>query len=333
MPELVAEVDEGHLAVNIDDKQVMFVSDLQARLALPPNGFDIAIAGRFAHWGPVSAGGRFLSTGENTLEITGLSLAGGRSSLTDLSGRVIWGKAPSLEITSGRSVIFLQDIAERLSAIENVRDALKSVKSLTGTINLTGFTFAGPLLHPGRGTMEASGSVSKITVDAISLPGPMTINSGRFKAAMDRISITDAQAKFLDASFVTPILVSGPGQPAYSIDVSITGKNGPAAVQWASAKFNLPPELTLRAPLSLTQTRFRKQKDGKTSLRGTLQVQNGPLVSTDIYWDEQELRIKQFDIQDEGFKVRAAAHYRSIPAMTREKNRKKQGSGSGSGKA
>ncbi len=261
------------------------------------------MAGRFADWGPASASGRFLSTGENTLEITGLSLAGGRSSLTDLSGRVIWGKAPSLEITSGRSVIFLQDIAERLSGIETVRDALKSVKSLKGTINLTGFTFAGPLLHPGRGTMEASGTVSKITVDAQSLPGPVTVDRGTFKAEMDRISVTNAQAKFLDASFVTSILISGPGQPAYSIDVSISGNTGPAAVQWASAKFNLPPELTLRAPLSITQTRFRKQKDGKTSLRGTLQVQNGPLVSTDIYWDEQELRIKQFDIQDEGSKA------------------------------
>jgi hypothetical protein len=36
------------------------------------------------------------------------------------------------------------------------------------------------------------------------------------------------------------------------------------------------------------------------SLRGTLQVQNGPLVSADIYWDKQELRIKRLDIQDEG---------------------------------
>jgi hypothetical protein len=302
-PELVAEVDEGRLAVNIDDKQVMFVSDLQARLALPPNGFDIAIAGRFAHWGPISAGGRFLSTGENTLEITGLSLAGGRSSLTDLSGRVIWGKAPSFKITSGRSVIFLQDIPDRLSAIETVRDALNSVKSLKGTINLTSFTFAGPLLHPGRGTMDASGNVANMTVDAQALPGPVKVNSGKFKATMDSISVTDARVEFLDASFMTSILISGPSQPAYSIDVSISGNTGPAAVQWASAKFNLPSELTLRAPLSLTQTRFRKQKDGKTSLRGTLQVQNGPLVSTDIYWDEQELRIKQFDIRDEGSKA------------------------------
>jgi hypothetical protein len=302
-PELVAEVYEGRLAVNIDDKQVMFVSELEARLALPPKGFDISITGNFDHWGPASAGGRFLSKGENVFDITGLSLAGGRSSLTDLSGRVVWGKAPSLEITSGRSMIFLQDIPERLSGIETVRNALTPVKSLKGAINITSFTFAGPLLHPGRGTMEASGTVSKITVDAVSLPGPVTVNSGAFKAAMDSISVTDARAKFLDASFVTSILISGAGQPAYSFDVSITGNTGPVAVQWVSAKFNLPPELTLRAPLSLTQTRFRKQKDGKTLLHGTLQVQNGPLLSADIYWDKEELRIKQLEIRDEGSKA------------------------------
>jgi len=302
-PELVAEVDEGRLAVTADNKQVMFVRDLQARLALPPNGFDIAITGNVDHWGTVSASGRFLSTDKDILEIKSLSLSGGRSSLSDLSGRVNWEKAPSLEITSGRSVIFLQDLTERLLSVETVHNSLESVHTLKGTINLTSFTFAGQLLHPERGTIEASGSVANVIVDAAILPGPVKVNSGTFKATMDSVSVTDARAELLDASFVTSILISGLSHNKHSIDVSVTGNTGPATVRWASAKFDLPPKLTLRAPLSLSQTRFRRQKDGKTSLRGTLQVQNGPLVSTDIYWDERELLIKQFDIQDEGSKA------------------------------
>ncbi len=298
-PELVAEVDKGRLAVSIDDKQSPFVSDLQARLALPPNGFDIAITGNVEHWGTVSASGRFLATGENTLEIRGLSLAVGRSSLTDLTGRLNWEMGPSLEITSGTSVIFLQDLSERLSAFEMVRNALKSVKTLKGSINLTSFTFAGPLLHPGQGTMETSGSVANITVDASTLPGPLKVNSGMFKATMDSVSVTDAHAEFLDASFVTSIDVSGLGHEEHSIDITVTGKTGPNTIQWASAKFDLPPQLTLRTPLSLSQARYHKQKDGKSSFRGTLQIQNGPLVSTNIFWDEQELLLKQFDIKDE----------------------------------
>jgi len=57
-PELVALVNEGRLSVAIDSKKVLSVSGLDARLALPPNGFDIAITGNFARWGAVSAGGR-----------------------------------------------------------------------------------------------------------------------------------------------------------------------------------------------------------------------------------------------------------------------------------
>ena len=64
---------------------------------------------------------------------------------------------------------------------------------------------------------------------------------------------------------------------------------------------NLPSELTLHAPLSLSQTRFRRQQDGKTSLRGTLQVQDGPLVSADIHWDEQELRVQTVRHPGRGF--------------------------------
>ena len=302
-PELVFDVDEGSLAVDSDDKRIMSVRDLQARLSLPTNGFDIAITGNVDHWGMVSASGRFLSTDKNILEIKNLSLSGGRSSLSNLSGRVNWEKAPYLKITSGRSVIFLQDLTERLSTVEKVRNALESVHSLKGTINLTSFTFAGPLLDPESGTMEASGSVADVIVDAAILPGPAKVNSGTFKATMDSVSVTDARAELLDASFMTSILISGFSHNKHSIDVSVAGNTGPATVRWASAKFDLPPEMTPRAPLSLSQTRLRWQKGGRSSLRGTLQVQNGPLVSTDIFWDEKELLIKQLDIQDEGSKA------------------------------
>jgi hypothetical protein len=302
-PELVAEVDEGRLIVSIDNKQTMFVRDLQARLALPPKGFDIAVTGNVDHWGKVSASGRFLSTGEDSFMIENLSLSGGRSSFSDLSGRVNWEKSPLLEITSGRSVIFLQDLSERLSTVETIRNALKSVNSLKGSINLTSFTFAGPLLHPGRGTMKASGSVADVTVAALPLPGPLKIKSGTFMATMDSVSVTDARAELLDASFVTSIHISGPIHDVHAVDVSLQGNTGPETVRWASTKFDLPPELTLRAPLSLSQIRLRWQKDGKTSLRGTLQVLNGPLVSTDSSWDKREVLVKLLNIQDEGSKA------------------------------
>ena len=302
-PKLVAEVDKGRLNVSIDNKQAMFIRDLQARLALPTNGFNIAISGNVDQWGTVSASGRFLSTGEDNLIIEDLSLAGGRSSLTNLSGRVNWEKSPFFEISSGKSVIFLQDLSERLSSFEPVRNALKSVHSLKGSINLASFTFAGPLLHPGRGNMKASGSVADVMVDALPLPGPLKVKSGTFIATLDSVSVTDARAEILDASFITSILVSGPIRDVHAVEVSLQGNTGPETVRWASAKFELPPELTLRAPLSLSYTRFRRQKDGKTSLRGALQVQDGPVVSTDIFWNEQELLIKQLDIQDEGAKA------------------------------
>ncbi len=233
-PELVAEVDEGRIVVSVDDKQVMLVSNLRIRCALPPNGFDIEATGNTDHWGTVSARGRFLSTGEDSLEIKNLSLSGGRSSLSDLSGRLSWGKAPSLEITSGSSVIFLQDLSERLSTHEMIRNALRSVNVLKGTINLTSFTFAGPLLHPGSGTMEAVGSVENVAVDATILPGPVKVNSGAFKATMDSVSVTDARASILDSSFTTSVLISGPINALRSVDVSLTGKvrpgNGPMGI-------------------------------------------------------------------------------------------------------
>ncbi len=50
--------------------------------------------------------------------------------------------------------------------------------------------------------------------------------------------------------------------------------------------------------------------DGKTSLRGKLQVQDGPLVSTNITWDQQETVVKQFDIRDEGSKASFTFHRR-----------------------
>jgi hypothetical protein len=92
-------------------------------------------------------------------------------------------------------VIFLQDLTERLSSVETVHNALESVHTLKGTINLTSFTFAGQLLYPERGTIEASGSVANVIVDAVILPGPVKVNSGTFTATMDSVSVTDARAE------------------------------------------------------------------------------------------------------------------------------------------
>jgi hypothetical protein len=309
-PELVVELDNGRLAITINGDTGLFVSNLEIRCALPPNSFDIKAAGDVDHWGTVSASGRFLSTDKDNLLVEGLTLSVGRSSFSDLSGRISWDEIPFLEIKSGRSEIFLQDLSERLLTVEIVRNALKSVSSLKGTITLTSFTFTGPLLHPGRGTMDAEGSVADVAVDASILPGPIKVKRGQFKATMDSISLTDARTGLLDTSFTASVLISGFPHSLRAADVSLQGNTGPETVRWVSTRYNLPSELTLRAPLTLSNIRLRWQADGKTSLRGTLQVQKGPLVHADIYWDKQELLVKQFNIQDERSKASITFRHR-----------------------
>ena len=122
---------------------------------------------------------------------------------------------------------------------------------------------------------------------------------GKLYKAGNNILINDLSASIFDSSFTASAVISGFDQEIDSADVSINGNMGQETVRWVSKIFNLPPEHTLRAPLSISNAHLIWQAGSNLAVTGIAAIQNGPTFSLDLRKYAGVLAIKQLIIKDE----------------------------------
>ncbi len=82
------------------------------------------------------------------------------------------------------------------------------------------------------------------------------------------------------------------------VDLVLDGKMGPQVNSWVSKEINMPAELTLRSPLSVSKVHVAWDKDSRTAFTGDLVIQNGPKLSLDIIQRSHELKLNKLHLQD-----------------------------------
>ena len=298
VPGLVCVLHRGKLLVREAGRDVITAQDMNARIALVPRGIEISVSGDVWKWGRISAQGEFYKEGNNIL-INDLSVSTGESSVSIFSAKLRLEDTPILEIASGKAVLILDDIYERRSLLESLYDPLRNMKKLKGAVKLASLKLSGALLHPEEWIIETAGSVEDIDVDFLQLPGPVKVQRGQFKASRSAVTLKNVQASIFDSSFKASAVISGSLQAIDSTDVVMSGNIGPETVRWVSKTFNLPPEQTVRAPLSISDAHIVWQAGSNLAITGIAAVQNGPTVSVDLRRYAEELAIKQLIIRDE----------------------------------
>jgi hypothetical protein len=295
---LVCVLDQGRLLVREAKRDVITVQDLNAGIALMPKGIEISFMGDVWRWGHISVQGEFYKDGNNIL-INDLSVSTGGSLVSIFSAKLRLEDTPTLEIASGKAVMILDDIYERRSSLTSLYDPLRNMKKLKGAVKVESIKLSGALLHPQKWIIETTGSVKDIDVYFSQLPGPVKIERGQFKANMSTVTLKNVQAYIFDSSFTASAVISRSMQEIDSADVVMSGNIGPETVRWISKMFNLPPEQTVRAPLSVSDAHIIWQTGSNLAITGTAAVQNGPTVSVDLRRYAEELAIKQLIIRDE----------------------------------
>jgi len=241
--------------------------------------------------------GRFSYDG-NKIGIQNLIGTAGKSSFSQINAKLSLEKAPYLEITSGKSSLFLGEIYPWLSSLEGNKGAVKDLKSAQGTVLLSNLGLKGPLSQPEKWDFRATGEVKNLAVDSTLFPDRLTVTRVGFEATPEKISLTVFETGILDASLRGSGILHGYLEGLQKADFTLQGNVGPKAVQWISNLVDVPPKLRVRAPLSISRAHGGWDNSGKTFLSADLVVKDGPRVSFDMLLNPEELTIKKLLIQD-----------------------------------
>lgn len=248
---------------------------------------------------PLQINGGRLFYNENKIVAKNLRGKLAKSSFSELSGRFDWENEPFLEFQSGKSSFFLYEVCRCFSLFKKPMGNFKKLKNIEGVMELSALNFIGPMFNPEAWRFEVKGEVKNIAVNTSIFPGVITVSRGEFTVNQEELSFTDAQTNILDASLNIAGILNGRLRDLQKTEFNINGEIGPEAAQWFSNFINLPPELNIRSPLSVSHAYLLWDNRTGTHFRGKLAIHRGPEISIDILRDREALMVNNLLIEDE----------------------------------
>ena len=139
------------------------------------------------------SGGNFLLDGSR-IELANLNAMVGKSSLARLSSKFGWEKSSSIKISSQLAKIDLAQLYAWLSEEQRLKQTLKDITAIQGTVALKKFNLNGPLFKPNKWQIQSSGNVQKLSMQSELLPGELNIINGSFSIKGDQIATHNLNA-------------------------------------------------------------------------------------------------------------------------------------------
>jgi hypothetical protein len=248
---------------------------------------------------PVAIVGGAVSFEGERLSVRNLSGRVGTSSFSDLTGRIGFGREPSIDISSADLVISPEEIYPWLSSHESVRGVLKKIQSVKGKVTFSGMRLSGPLMRPEKWDFETAGELKGLVVSTSFLPEPFAVSSGKFNLHPQKITIGDFQTKFLSASLNVSGALYDYQRGLERTELSVSGRVTPKDVQWLSNALGLGSKVQLRSPVGISQAQLSWRKGADVGLRGDLAVENGPEISFDVLRHFHGVKINHLVIRDD----------------------------------
>ena len=235
---------------------------------------------------------------EKSITTTKLNGNLGNSSFNNLTAKINLDDKAEFEITDGQMRISADEIYPWITSFENIKSVLKDLPSMKGLVVVSSLNLKGPLYQPKDWTYLVNGELNKFTLDAAFFPGKAEETTGLFRITQDDLTLKNIQTKMID-SFLT---VSGNFRnfPATinTIDLSLQGEVGPKVTAWISGLIELPPEMSVRAPLSLASSTLLWEKDTKTKFDGRFVFGKGTEVSLRLTKTPDQLSVHEISVKD-----------------------------------
>jgi uncharacterized protein involved in outer membrane biogenesis len=255
-------------------------------------------------------GGQF-TYDEKGAGIENLSGRVGSSSISGLTAKLSFLKPAHIEIISGKSMVYLQEIYPWLLSFEKLNQELRDFKNIKGILSLDDIKLKGPLLEPRQWSFNMKGNVENLSIDSGLLPGLLGLKSGEFEISPKRLSFSNIQAEILDASLQVSGMLQDYLKAIDTIDLTFHGRVGHESNRWITKRLSLPSLLDVHSPVFISNGHLLWNRGLKTSFQGDLKINNDPNVSLDVLHTPEELIIHKASIQDKESHALLTAHIRA----------------------
>jgi len=157
-----------------------------------------------------------------------------------------------------------------------------------------------------EGHFQMIGGVQGIITESEHLPGPIHIAVKRLEVLPRTISLLDTRIQILDTSLSVSGRLDDYLTPTQKANLTLDGTVGSDTVQWIRTVASLPPELTIHAPVTLSQARLFWNRSGMTRLEGKASVEDDLSLLFDVSWGLDQWVVKDLSIRDRESKATLA---------------------------
>jgi hypothetical protein len=158
------------------------------------------------------------------------------------------------------------------------------------------------LLHNSgpKANFRIAGTAAFTISEGGAFPGAVRFIIENFELLPRTLSFSRVRTELLDSSLTLSGKFNDYLTTLRKVDLSLSGTIGPDTVQWIRTEADLPPALTVHAPLTVSKARFRWNRNVSTHIEGSATVAGGAALSLDIAWAPESISIKDLRLHDEG---------------------------------
>ena len=219
------------------------------------------------------------------------------------------GKNGSLQIGLTRaSNLFLLELALNadlaeiypwLASLEGLHDQLQKVQQVSGRIDMTSLKLRGPLDKPSAWEITSTGTLDKLSIQTELFPHTITIADGEFAMNPQQLSFKKLNAASQDAVLTLSGAVKGLPQQLDHLDLSLGGRMGAQSFKWLWTQLKLPDKYKIHTPFSIRDTQIAWQPNSTTSLKGLIELDNGPTITANVDYKKDGLQLHKLTVKDQ----------------------------------
>lgn len=141
------------------------------------------------------ARGQFTCNGDQ-LKIKNLNANVGKSSFSGFSAKLSWGKAVMLSASTGRTVVFLDEVSPWLQSHNVLSQSIKDIQPLNGTLAFQNLALDAPIAGKTNKILSLTGAIENWDVHSPKFPTNFKLFGGQLVWQGTRIDLADADAMY-----------------------------------------------------------------------------------------------------------------------------------------
>ena len=250
---------------------------------------------------PVEAGGDHFSYDKRSIAFDSLKGKIGNSAFSSLVGHINFNDTPLIDVSKGEFSLKIEEFYPWISTFD-IGQIPKKIQSAAGSLTLSQMHLKGPLFDSAAWNIDAVGNFHDIVLHSNFCPDTISVKDGHFRAFSDTdtktLSFSDTHLTFLDAALTMSGLISINLNGPHKFETLFKGDIGQDSNRWIFTRLDIPPELTLSAPLSVSSAYISWKKQTEIIFIGDLNFPRGQDLHLDLVRTPEEFRVNDVSIKD-----------------------------------